>query len=144
VFAERMLRHAGFEGVDRQGVLAAQQLKIDRKDREMENPLLGAHGATALRQKVQIYPRSEPHLAAVTATFSGFQHSAASFMIRAIVTNGGAAVHPAHPGAERRAAVERSAMVAAIPCLTPDLCGSCDRALQGNLSGLTCKAISPD
>jgi hypothetical protein len=69
-----MLRHTGLEGVNRQGVFATQQLEIDRKDREMENPLLGAHGATALRQKVQVYPGTESHLAAVTTAFSDFQH----------------------------------------------------------------------
>jgi hypothetical protein len=67
-----VLRYAGPEGVDRQGGLAAQQLEIDREDREMQNPLLRANSATTLRQKVQIDPCAEAHLAAVTAAFSGF------------------------------------------------------------------------
>jgi hypothetical protein len=81
MLAERMLRHASLEGVDRQGILAVQQLEIRRKDREMQNSLLDANGATTLRQLVQIDPGAEPHLAAVTASFASFQHVAVPFMI---------------------------------------------------------------
>jgi hypothetical protein len=72
MFAERVLRYASLKGVDRQSILALQQLEIRRKDREMQNSLLGANGATTLRQKVQIDPCAEAHLAAVTAAFPDF------------------------------------------------------------------------
>ena len=75
--AECMLRHAGAEGVDSQRVLAAQQLKIGREDRQVENPLLGTNTAATLRQEVQIDPGAEPYSAAVAATFAGFKHHVA-------------------------------------------------------------------
>src|SRR5689334_882619 len=96
--AEGMLRHTGLKGVDRQRILATQQLEIGRKHRKMENPLLRAHGATALRKKVQIDPGAEPYLTAATAAFSRFQHLLFLPKPHSIVASRGTAVHPAHCG----------------------------------------------
>ncbi len=75
---KRMLRDAGLERVNRQGVLAEQQLKFRRKGRQMQYPLLRAHRTTALRQKVEIDLGSEPYCSAMTATFPGFKHGSVS------------------------------------------------------------------
>src|SRR5215468_12572244 len=72
--AEGVLRHAGAEGVHRERVLAAQQLEIFRHRRQMENALLGAYRAAALRQPVQIDLGAETHAAAVASALTLFEH----------------------------------------------------------------------
>lgn len=73
--AKRVLGHAGFEGVDRQRILAAQQLEISWKGRQVEYPFLGADAATTLGQHIQINPGAEPHPPAVATAFSNFKQS---------------------------------------------------------------------
>ena len=95
--AECVLSHAGGKSVDGQRVLAAQQFEIRREDREVENPLLRANTATALRQEVQIDPGTKPHSAAMAATFAGFKHhTAPSGDPRACVANPLIVVHCPH------------------------------------------------
>jgi quercetin dioxygenase-like cupin family protein len=77
--AERVLRDAGAEGVGGQRCLAAQQLEIGGEGRQMQDALLGADAAAALRQKVQVDTGSKPYSAAVAATFAGLQHHAAPY-----------------------------------------------------------------
>src|SRR5581483_9065217 len=75
--AERVLRHAGAEGVGGQRGLALQQREIGEVGDQVENPLLGADRAVALRQAVEIDARAKAHPAAMAAAFTGFQHGIA-------------------------------------------------------------------
>src|SRR5207302_2910495 len=72
--AEGVLCHAGAEGVGGQRVLAAQQFEMLRLDRQMEDALLRANRAVALRQQVQIDLRAEAYPAAMAAALTSFQH----------------------------------------------------------------------
>ena len=69
-----MLRHAGAEGVRGQRILAAQQLEILRRDRQVQDAFFCAYGAVALRQLVEIDTRAKPDAAAVTPALTQFQH----------------------------------------------------------------------
>src|SRR5215471_7048414 len=76
--AERMLRDTGLECVDGQRILALQQLEILDRHWQMQNALLGAYRAVALRQEVQIDPCPETHSAAMAAALGLLQHSSCS------------------------------------------------------------------
>ena len=74
--AERMLGHAGLERIDRQIIILKQQFKIGGKERVVQNSLLRADRATALREMIHVDIGGKPHPPAITATFARFQHYA--------------------------------------------------------------------
>src|SRR5207237_9228710 len=72
--AEGVLRHPGPEGVDGQCILATQQFEILDHYRQVKDSFLRADRTVALKQQIQVDPRPEAHLAAMTAAFMLFKH----------------------------------------------------------------------
>ena len=68
--AECVLGHPGAKRIGCQQVLATQQFKILRRHRQVQDALLCADGAAALRQQVQIDLGAEADSAAMAATLA--------------------------------------------------------------------------
>jgi hypothetical protein len=72
-----------------QQVLATQQFKILRRHRQVQDALLCADGAAALRQQVQIDLGAEADSAAMAATLAMLKHWVHSFNRRQSESSGG-------------------------------------------------------
>src|SRR5690242_6240237 len=72
--AEGMLRDAGAEGVGLERGLALQQLEGRGIGPEVQDALLGADRAAAVRQQVEIDLGAEPHATAMASAFPRLQH----------------------------------------------------------------------
>src|SRR5262249_46725512 len=72
--AEGVLRDTGAEGVGRERALAAQQLEGGGVGPQVQDALLGADRAAAVRQEVEIDLGAEPHATAMAPAFPRFQH----------------------------------------------------------------------
>src|SRR5713101_6946097 len=78
--AKGVLGHAGAEGIGGQRIFTSKKLEILRRGNEVEDSLLSAYRAIALRQPVQVDPGAEPYPTAVAAALTSFKHSSHSLI----------------------------------------------------------------
>ena len=109
ISAECVLRHAGVECVGAQRIGAAQNFQPLKRDREMEDALLGAHRAVAFADDafLQIDQDAKSHAPAMATAFVGLEHG--SVTLAQARRAGGTMYQPSdHPALARPSPLRKS------------------------------------